>query len=277
MGKRVKNKPCYWCGSLDNENNRVTKSEDVPPRWLSGIKKVKKENCVPQCNSCKNYLAMLDDSANWYFKYGANVDVEKVIQANFFSNNKGIGARKIDLNGKIDFAQANAALLLWLRKLLVGLWYKEKDDRFDGGMYILAPWLTFDDLNFYVSKMVIPSSLSWPLLLDIDDFFGVNHNIDNTIKIPFEYAFIQSSRIKLPSPLQLLRFAIYENYCGYCLFFPKIDKGNHQAVLPFDRYPPLYIDKWLLGPQYFPSSFVVELENSLKPITSEEAAKRVRF
>ena len=277
MGKRVKNKPCYWCGSLDSDDNHVNINEDVPPRWLSGMKKVKEENCVPQCNTCRNNLAVLDYAVNEYFRYGAEVDLDKVERANLLTNNKGIGTRKINLHGNIDYAQANGCLLLWLRKLLVGLWYKEKDNRFDGGMFILAPWISFDDKIFYMANTVIPSKVSWPLLYDIDDFFRYDHKIEYTKSIPFKYTFIQSSQISIPPPLQLLRFAIYKSFCGYCLFIPNFEKINPIIFYPFFDKPPLYIEKWLKGYPYYPSSFVVELTSSLKSISPEEAAKRVRL
>src|SRR5215471_17659198 len=84
-----KNIQCYWCGSSGDEKNRVTISEDVPPRWLTGIRTVKKKNCVPQCNECKNALALLDDAVNGYFRYGAGVDLEKVEKNTFQRRNKG--------------------------------------------------------------------------------------------------------------------------------------------------------------------------------------------
>ena len=277
MGKRVKDKQCYWCGSLDNDSNHVNISEDVPPRWLSGIKKVKKENCVPQCETCKKDLAVLDYAVNEYFRYGAGVDLDKVERANLLSNNKGFGTRKINLNGNVDYAQSNGALLLWLRKLLVGLWYKEKNNRFDGGMFILAPWLSFDDKDAYVSNTVILSEKARALLFDIDDYFGYDYLYDNMNKIPFKFSFISSSLIAIPAPLQLLRFAIYGNYCGYCLFIPKHEIISPLKFLTLVNKPPLYIEKWLKGYPYFKSSKVVELVNSLKSISPEEAVKRVRL
>lgn len=268
---------CYWCGTFGDSNNHVTISEDVPPRWLSGIKKVKKENCVPQCETCKKNLAVLDYAVNEYFRYGAGVDLDKVERANLMTNNKGFGTRKINLHGNIDYAQSNGCLLLWLRKLLVGLWYKENKSRFDGGMFLLAPWITFDDEIFYITQTVIPSNVSWSLLFDIDDFLGYNHETELTKRIAFKYSFILSSKINIPAPLQLLRFAIYGNFCGYCLFIPNFEKINPQIFIPYFGYPPLYIEKWLKGFPYYQSSFVVELTNSLKSISPEEAAKRVRL
>jgi len=269
-------KQCYWCGTIGDTSNRVTVSEDVPPRWLSGEKKVKENNCVPQCNICKKDLAVLDNAVNGYFKYGPGIDLDKLEKENLWSNNKGFSARKINLNGNVDYAQANGALLLWLRKLLVGLWYKEKNNRFDGGMFILAPWLSFDDQYFYVLQTVIPSSVLWPLLFDIDDFFGFDYETEFTKRAAFKYSFISSSQINIPEPLQFLRFSIYGNFCGYCLFIPEFKKINPQIFIPFVGYPPLYIEKWL-NCQYFPSSFAVTLIDSLKSISPEEAAKRVRL
>jgi hypothetical protein len=277
MGKRARNKECYWCGSLDNDSNHVNINEDVPPRWLSGIKRVKEENCVPQCNTCKSNLAVLDNAVNEYFRYGAGVDLDIVEQNNTFSNNKGVIARKINFHGKTDYAQSNGCLLLWLRKLLVGLWYKEKDSRFDGGMFILAPWLSFDDKDFYMSNIVIPSEVSRSLLFNIDDYFGYDYLYDNMNKISFKFLFINSSLINIPAPLQLLRFAIYGSYCGYCLFIPNIKNIDPIIFKPIVGYPPLYIEKWLRGYPYYQSSDVVKLVNSLKSISSEEAAKRVRL
>jgi len=277
MGKRTRNKECYWCGSLDNDSNHVTISEDVPPRWLSGIKKVKKENCVPQCNTCKNNLAVLDNAVNEYFRYGAGVDLDIVEQNNTFSNNKGIIARKIDFHGKTDYAQSSDCLLLWLRKILVGLWYKEKDSYFDGGMFILAPWLSFDNKNSYVSNIVTPSEIARSLLFDIDDYFGYDYLYDNMNKIPFKFLFINSSLIDIPAPLQLLRFAIYGSYCGYCLFIPKHEIISPLEFLTLFNKSPLYIEKWLRGYPYYQSSDVVKLVSSLKSVSPEEAAKRVRL
>jgi hypothetical protein len=275
MGKRARNKQCYWCGSLDNDNNHVNISEDVPPRWLSGIKKVKEENCVPQCETCKKNLAVLDNAVNEYFRYGAGVDLDIVEQNNSFSNNKGIIARKINLNGKIDYAQANGCLLLWLRKLLVGLWYKEKDYRFDGGMFILAPWITYDNKEVYVSNIAIPPEISRSLLRDIDDYFGYDSEIEYINKIRFKYSFVNTSLIVVPKPLQLLRFSIFGSYCGYCLFIPKHKIISPAAFYSLSSKPPLYVEKWLKGIDYFSSSLVVDLTNSLKSISPEEAAKRV--
>jgi hypothetical protein len=277
MSKRARNKECYWCGSLDNDSNHVNISEDVPPRWLSGIKRVKEKNCVPQCNTCKNNLAVLDNAVNEYFRYGAGVNLDIVEQNNLFSNNKGVIARKINLHGKIDYAQSNGCLLLWLRKLLVGLWYKEKNNRFDGGMFILAPWLSFDDKDAYVANTVIPSEKARALLFDIDDYFGYDYLYDNINKIPFKFSFISSSLIAIPAPLQLLRFSIYGSYCGYCLFIPKNVIISPLKFLTLVDKPPLYIEKWLKGYPYFKSSKVIELVNSLKSISPEEATKRVRL
>jgi len=162
-------KQCFWCGTFGNDKNHVSISEDVPPRWLSGEKKIKMSNCVPQCKECKNALALLDDSVVGYFKYGPGIDLEKVEGSNNFVNNKGLYARRINLNGNEDYAQANGCLLLWLRKLLVGLWYKEKGTYFDGGMFLLAHWLTFDDPEMYVSGVVTPTQVAINLLFDIDD------------------------------------------------------------------------------------------------------------
>jgi len=277
MGKRVKDKQCYWCGSLDNDSNHVNISEDVPPRWLSGIKKVKKANCVPQCETCKKNLAVLDYAVNEYFRYGAGVDLDKVERANLLSNNKGIGTRKFNLHGNIDYAQANGCLLLWLRKLLVGLWYKERNSHFDGEMFILAPWITFDNKEVYVSNILIPSKISWPLLLDIDDFFRNDYNIEYTKNIPFRFTFIQSSQIDIPIPLKLLRFSIYGSFCGYCLFIPKHKIISPSVIFSLFNKPPLFIEKWLKGINYFSSSDVVKLTNSLKSISPEEASNRVRL
>jgi hypothetical protein len=270
-------KQCYWCGTIGDACNRVTISEDVPPRWLSGEKKVKEINCVPQCNICKKDLAVLDNAVNGYFKYGPGIDLNKIEKDNLWSNNKGFSARKIILNGNIDYAQSNGALLLWLRKLLVGLWYKEKNSRFDGGIFILAPWLSFDDQYFFMSQIVIPSNVSWSLLFDIDDFLGFDYETESLKKIEFKYSFISSQQINLPAPLQLLRFAIYGSFCGYCLFFPGLDINNIQMLKPFFDYPPLYLEKWLKGFPYFASSMVVKLTDSLKSISPEEAARRVRL
>ena len=275
MGKRVKNKPCYWCGSLDNENNRVTKSEDVPPRWLSGIIEVKEINCVPQCETCKKNLASLDNAVSDYFRFGAKANLDKVERSNLRSNNKGYVSRKIILNGNTDYAQSNGSLLLWLRKLLSGLWYKKNDNRFNGLMLILAPWLSFDDDFFFISKSVVPSEISWSLLVDIEKHFNFVHNTEDTNKCPFNYTFLNSPLIYVPEPLQLIRFAIFEEKCGYCLFIPETIKDDTSILSLFFDKPPLYINYWLRC-DYRDSSFAVDLLNSQKSITPEEAAKRVR-
>jgi hypothetical protein len=277
MGKRTKTKQCYCCGTLDNESKHVNISEDVPPRWLSGIKTVKKENCIPQCNTCRNNLAVLDNAVNEYFRYGAGVNLDIVEQNNLWTNNKSIGTRKINLNGNIDYAQSNGCLLLWLRKLLVGLWYKEKNSRFEGGMFVLVPWLSFDDSSLYVINTATPPEESRSLLFDIDDYFRYDYILDSRMKIPFKFSFINSPLINIPAPLQLLRFAIYGRFCGYCLFIPNYEKVNPKIFFPFFDKPPLHIEKWLKGFPYYQSSDVVKLVNSLKSISAEEAATRVRL
>jgi len=277
MGKRTKIKPCFWCGSLDNENNHVTISEDVPPRWLSGITKVKEKNCVPQCEKCKKDLALLDNAVSDYFRYGAGVHLDKVEHSNLLSKNKSFVSRKIILNGNTDYVQANGCLFLWLRKLLSGLWYKENNNRFNGLMLILAPWLSFNEDYFFICNKVIPSNFSYNLLLDIDEYIGYIHIIDDINKVPFKYTFIQSSKkLSIISPLQLLRFAIYENFCGYCLFIPDKIIGNTSILSNYFDKPPLYIYSWLKS-SYCDSSFIVNLTNSLKLNTTEEVTKRVRL
>lgn len=270
-------KQCFWCGSFDKENNHVTVSEDVPPRWLSGEKKVKKINCVPQCNECKNALSGLDDAVNGYFRYGAETDLEKVEQNTSWLNNKGVYARKIDLNGKEDYAQSNGCLLLWLRKLLVGLWYKENDTFFNGQTVILANWLSFDDNFFYISNIVTPKEISIKLQFNIDlEMIQNDYLTDFKMKTPFSFSFIPSSRSGVELPLQLLRFAIYGRYPGYCLYIPEMSESNLLKVFHLLEKDPLYIKYWLRGYPYYPPSDVVSMVNSLKSISAEEAAKRVR-
>jgi len=276
MGNRVKDKPCYWCGSYDNDNNQVTISEDVPPRWLSGIKKVKEINCVPQCETCKNNLAPLDYAVNDYFRYGAKVDLDKVERANLRSNNKGYVSRKIILNGNIDYAQSNGCLLLWLRKLLSGLWYKKNDNRFNGLMLILAPWLSFEDKYFFVCQTVIPKEVSRSLLSNIEKHLNFVHEVRDTNKEPFKYTFINSPLLYVPEPFQLLRFEILDDKCGYCLFIPEIIEADTSILSSFSDKPPLYINHWLRC-DYQNSSFAVDLLNSQKSITLEEVTKRVRL
>jgi len=274
MSKKTTNKPCYWCGTFDDDTNHVTISEDVPPRWLSGIKSVKEANCVPQCETCKKDLALLDNAVNDYFRYGAKVDLDKVERSNSSSNNKGYIARKILLNGNIDYAQSNGSLLLWLRKLLSGLWYKKNDNRFNGLMLILAPWITFDDGYFFVSNTVIPKNVSLSLLFSIDEHFNYIHNGNDTNNSDFKYTFINSSLLYVPEPLQLIRFAIYEK-CGYCLYIPEEILNDNSILSLFFNKPPLYISHWLRC-DYRDSQFVVDLLKSQKSITPEEATKRVR-
>jgi len=275
MSNKTTNKPCFWCGSFNTENNHVTISEDVPPRWLSGIKSVKEANCVPQCERCKKDLALLDNAVNDYFRYGAKVDLDKVERSNSSSNNKGYIARKIFLNGNIDYAQSNGSLLLWLRKLLSGLWYKKNDNRFNGLMLILAPWITFDDGYFFVSKTVISKYDSMSLLFNIDEQFNFNNYEMNNNKSHFKYTFINSPLLYIPEPLQLLRFSIFEEKFGYCLFIPETYIYNTSIISLFYDKPPLYIKNWIRC-DYQKTSFVVDLLNSQRSITPEEATKRVR-
>jgi hypothetical protein len=277
MSKKEKDKQCFWCGSLGNDTNPVTVSEDVPPRWLSGIKKVKKVNCVPQCEECKINLAVLDNAVNGYFKYGAAVDLDKVEKDTEWTKNKGIASRKIKLNGNDDYAQSNGSLLLWLRKLLVGVWYKEKGTRFDGLMLFLTSFLSFDNPDRYTNKIVKPLNVSMELLLNIDDALRYNYLTDFVKKVPFTYTFFNESHNIVPSPLQLLRFGIYGSYVGYCLFIPASIGTNTKIFLPLYEKSPLYIDKWIYGYQYIRSSDVVKLVDSTKSITAEEATKRVRL
>jgi len=271
-------KQCFWCGSLDKENNHVSISEDVPPRWLSGEKKVRKSNCVPQCNECKNALALLDDSVVGYFNYGPGIDLEKIEGSNNFVNNKGLYARKINLYGNNDYAQANGCLLLWLRKLLVGLWYKEQETYFDGGMFLLAHWLTFDDAEMYISGVVTPTQVTINLLFDIDDeITGNDYLTEFYKKTPFDYTFVPSSRSGVPFPLQLLRFSIYGSFAGYCMYLPKFPIISPSSFSNMFGKPPYHLEKWIKGYPYFSPSTVVTLVNSIKNISAEEAAKRVRL
>ena len=271
-------KQCYWCGTFGNKKNHVTTSEDVPPRWLSGEKKVKILNCVPQCKECKNALALLDDSVVGYFKYGAAIDLEKVEGSNNFVNNKGLYARKIDLYGNKDYAQANGCLLLWLRKLLVGLWYKEKGTYFEGGMFLLAHWLTFNEPEMYVSGVVTPTKEVLKLLFDIDDeITGNDYQAEFKRKTPFNYTFVPPSRNEVPFPLQLLRFSIYGSFAGYCMYLPKFPIISPSSFSNIFGKPPYHLEKWIKGFPYIPPSIVVTLANSIKDISAEEAAKRVRL
>jgi len=271
-------KQCFWCGTFGNEKNHVSVSEDVPPRWLSGEKKVKISNCVPQCKECKSALAQLDDSVVGYFKYGAAIDLDKVEGSNSFVNNKGLFARKINLNGNEDYAQSNGCLLLWLRKLLVGLWYKEKGTCFDGGMFLLAHWLKFDEPEMYVSGVVTPTQVILKLLFDIDDeITGNDYKAEFKRKTPFDYIFIPSSRSRVPFPIQLLRFSIYGSFAGYCMYLPKFPIISPSSFSNMVGKPPFYLEKWIKGYPYFPPSTVVTLVNSIKNISAEEAAKRVRL
>jgi hypothetical protein len=277
MRDRVKDKQCYWCGLFDSDNNPVTVSEDVPPRWLTGIKEVKEMNCVPQCEECKKGLNGLDDAVNGYFRYGPGIHLDKIERNTIRIKNKGVYARKINLNGKEDYAQSNGALLLWLRKLLVGIWYKEYDIRFDGTMYILTPWITYDNPDLYVSMIATPSIKSNELLAHIDEEFSIDTLTGLVNKNPFKFIFIPSSHSVMPLPLQLLRFAIYGSFIGYCLYIPEPIKSNLPIALNMLGKPPLYIENWLKGFPYIPPSTVTVFVNSLKEISAEEAEKKVRL
>jgi hypothetical protein len=270
-------KQCFWCGSFTTKENRVTVSEDVPPRWLSGIKKVIKSNCVPQCEECKVALSGLDESVNGYFKYGASIDLEKVKKTNNFLDNKGLYSRKIKLNGNEDFAQSNGCLLLWLRKLLVGLWCKEQGTYFNGGMFILAHWLSFDDPERYFSGAVTPTVKTLEILFDIDEqITGINTQAELEKRKPFNFTFVPSSKSGILFPLQLLRFSIYGSYTGYCLFVPEISESNLFILHNLFEKTPYYLKYWIRGFPYYPPSIVIALINSLKSISAEEVAKRVR-
>jgi hypothetical protein len=277
MSKRVRDKQCYWCGSLDNDSNHVTVSEDIPPRWLSGEKKVKEPNCIPQCEECKNALQGLDNAVNGYFKYGASIDIEKVKKYNDFVNNKGFNSRKINLNGSEDFVQSNGCLLLWLRKLLVGLWYKEKGTYYSGSMFILAHWLSFDDPEMYVSNTVTPTTKTLNILFDIDEqITGNNYKAESIRKTPFDFTFVPPSKSGILFPLQLLRFSIYGSYTGYCLFIPEVTEPNLLIAYNLFEQDPYYLKYWLKSFPYLSPSTVIALNNSLKSISAEEVTKRVR-
>ena len=272
------NKRCFWCGTFGNESSRVKVNEDVPPRWLSGIKKVKKHNCVPQCKECQNALAMLDDAVMGYFKSGVYKDMDKIEKNISFVNNKGIYTRKIILNGQIDYAQSNGNLLLWLRKLLAGLWYKQFNSYFNSGMFILAHWITFDDPHFYFSNTVTPTEKTLEILFNIDENIAdVNYYKDCNQKEPFVYKFFSSSESGISMPFQLLRFAIYGSYAGYCLYLPEITEIKDKNILK-EIYcrSPFYFEYWLKGFHAYSPSQVIELVSSTKSVTAEEAAKRVR-
>jgi len=275
MSNIIREIQCFWCGSFSKENNPVTVSEDVPPRWLTGEKKVKAKNCVPQCENCKIGLSGLDDAVNGYFRYGAEVDLDKVERHTIRINNKGTSARQIILHNNIDYAQSNGSLLLWLRKLLAGLWYKEKGTYYDGGMLFLTPWITFDDKDMYISHIVPSSTFLCDIIFNIDKFLGFNYEIDYQKKIPFCYNFDISKLSNIPKPLHLTRFSIYSRFIGYCLFLPKSLADNPFSFISLYNKPPLYVENWLKGFQFIPSTTVIELVKSLKNISADEAAKRV--
>jgi hypothetical protein len=269
---------CFWCGTFNNKTTHVRVNEDVPPRWLSGIKKVKRENCVPQCNECQDALAMLDDAVNGYFKSGAYVDMDRIESNISFLNNKGFYARKIKLNGNDDYVQSNYCLLLWLRKLLNGLWYKQNNTYFDGNIFILSHWLTIDNPSFYISNTVTPTREKLEILFDIDEkIIRYNYKLDFEKKIPFYYNFIPSSQSGVPLPLQLLRFAIYNSYAGYCLYMPEYTELNVLLANNAMGKAPYFINKWIKCCPAYPPSYIIKLVNTLKLISSEEAAKKVKI
>lgn len=268
---------CFWCGTPRSDSFHVRVNEDVPPRWLSGEKNVKKSNCVPQCKECQNALSILDDAVVGYFKSGIYKDMDKVEKNISFNNNKGIYVRKIILDGRIDYAQSNGNLLLWLRKLMAGLWYKQYNNFFSGQMFILSHWISFDDPTMYISNSVPATKKILDILYDLDEeFTGVNNIENSNKKESFTFKFIPSSISGVSLPFQLLRFAIYGSYAGYCLYLTEITKQNLFTVFNMQGKAPLFMENWLKCYPAFPPSFVIELVNSTKAITPEEAAKRVR-
>ena len=265
-------KQCYWCGSFGNDANPVTISEDVPPRWLSGVKKIKEINCVPQCELCKKALKPLDTAVVDYFKYGAKIDLSKVERSNELTNNRGFKARKVILNGSEDFILPNGTLALWLRKLLVGIWYKDKGKYFEGSILTLAPWITWDDPDLSVSNIIIPSSESKALYSDIDAQIIGNDQQCYEQTIPFTSTFIHASRCGVPMPLELLRFSIYAKYFGYCLYIPSAVTANPPAMPSY-----LSIRRWSKCFPYIPPEKIGGLLAGTKSITNEEAVARVRL
>ena len=222
-------------------------------------------------------LAMLDDAVVGYFKSGVYKDMDKVEKNISFVNNKGIYVRKIILDEKIDYAQSNVNLLLWLRKLLAGLWYKQYNSFFGGQMFILSHWITFDDPTMYISNSVPTTRKIIDILFDLDEeFTGVSYIENSSKKETFSYRFIPSSISGVSSPFHLLRFAIYGSYVGYCLYLTEISKQNLFTVFNMQGNAPLFLENWLMCFPAYPPSFVIKLVNNTKAITPEEAAKRVR-
>jgi hypothetical protein len=231
---------------------------------------------VPQCEECKNNLAKLDDAVNVYFRSGAGIHLDKVERSIAKTNNKGINARKINLNCNEDYAQSNGALLFWLRKLLVGLWYKYKNTYFDGEMIILAPWVTFDVPEIFVSGYATKPNELWAILFNIDIVItGSDYKKDCEEKTPFSFTFIPEYENVVPTPLQLLRFAIFGCFSGYCLYIPNTPMPSSSIISNMFGKAPLCIERWLKSP-YLTSPTVAELVNEHKSISAYEATNRVR-
>ena len=74
-----------------------------------------------------------------------------------------------------------------------------------------------------------------------------------------------------------MRFSIYGSFAGYCMYVPKVPAINPSLLSDLNNKTPYHFEKWIIGFPYIPPSTVVTLANSIKDITAEEAAKRVRL
>jgi hypothetical protein len=105
---------------------------------------------------------------------------------------------------------------------------------------------------------------------------GNNYLTDSEIKNPFSFIFISPFRSGVELPLQLLRFSIYGSFPGYCLYIPEVSGSNFLKAFNLLEKDPLYVKYWLHSWPYLSPSVVIFLVNSLKSISAEEVARRVR-
>ena len=61
------------------------------------------------------------------------------------------------------------------------------------------------------------------------------------------------------------------------MYIPKVPTNSLSLLPNLYGKPPYHFEKWVIGFPYIPPSTVVTLAKSIKDITAEEAAKRVRL